>query len=231
MTNDELDTLLRAPLAADGFDLFDVVASGLGTSGATVQVFVDLTAVGDLGPEVSGALGVTPAAPARIDLEGVSRATRIVSALLDDGDPIVAAYTLEVSSPGLERALRTPAHFGRFVGAQVAIKTRPDALGDRRVEGLLDHADAAIDGGIRIGDRTIAYGDIERARTVFVWGPTSKPGSGSKPGGRAKQGASANATGATTPGDGPVRSDGSKSKDSKRRARPEQPREREGVIR
>ena len=44
-------------------------------------------------------------------------ASREVSALLDVEDPIPKAYTLEVSSPGDDRVLRTQAHFGRFVGS------------------------------------------------------------------------------------------------------------------
>ena len=52
------------------------------------------------------------------------RLTRRVSRLLDEHDPVPGRYTLEVSSPGLERPLRTPAHFRRAVGAEVTVKTR-----------------------------------------------------------------------------------------------------------
>ena len=76
-----------------------------------------------------------------IDIDAIAEATRIVSRELDVHDPIPSRYTLEVSSPGLERPLRTPAHFLRAVGQQVAVRTNPGVEGDRRVTGLLTTAD------------------------------------------------------------------------------------------
>ena len=70
---------------------------------------------------------------------------------LDVHDPIPGQYTLEVSSPGLERPLRTPAHFLRAVGQQVAVRTHPGVEGERRVTGLLTSAD---DSGIVITTST-----------------------------------------------------------------------------
>jgi ribosome maturation factor RimP len=101
----------------------------------------------------------------------VSEATRVVSAALDRHDPVPGRYTLEVSSPGVERTLRTPDHFERFVGTTVNVKTHPDVEGERRVEGSLEAAD---DDGIVVAGRRIAYADVERARTVFVWGPAER---------------------------------------------------------
>lgn len=145
---------LIAPLLADqGFELFDVeFAAG------TLRVSVDR--------------------PGGIDLDAVSAATEVVSAALDRHDPVPAeSYTLEVSSPGLERPLRTPDHFRRFVGTTVSIKTHPAVPGERRLEGRLDAAD---DDGVTVAGRTLAYGDIERARTVFEWGPKPRPPSPKK---------------------------------------------------
>ena len=101
-----------------------------------------------------------------VDLEGVTTATRLISDLLDSADLIGDRTTLEVSSPGIERSLRTPEHFQRFVGTQVAVKTRPGTEGERRVDGVLETAD---DEGVVVAGRRLAYGDIERAHTVFVW--------------------------------------------------------------
>ena len=125
-----------------------------------------------------------------LDLDALSDVTRALSRALDEADPINSAYTLEVTSPGLERTLRTPHHFTRAVGETVKVKTRPSASGedaDRRVEGLLAAAD---DGGITVRtavddegapvERRLSYDDIERARTIFEWGPGAKPG-GRKP--------------------------------------------------
>ena len=72
-----------------------------------------------------------------LDLDTIAQATRLVSLALDEHDPIDARYTLEVSSPGLERTLRTPAHFTRAVGIPRDLKTRPGVEGDRRVRGVL----------------------------------------------------------------------------------------------
>jgi ribosome maturation factor RimP len=104
---------------------------------------------------------------AAVDLDTIALASEQVSHALDRADPIPGRYTLEVSSPGVERPLRTPDHFRRVVGATVALRTRPGTDGERRVEGTLEAAD---DEGVRVAGRTLPYRDIERARTVFTWG-------------------------------------------------------------
>ncbi|MGH9148941.1 MAG: ribosome maturation factor RimP [Acidimicrobiales bacterium] len=109
-----------------------------------------------------------------IDLEAITEASERVSRLLDVHDPVPGSYTLEVTSPGLERPLRTPAQFRRFVGSVVAVKTHPHVEGERRLRGVIEVAD---DGGVVIEGRRLAYTEIERARTVFEWAPAPKPGS------------------------------------------------------
>ena len=138
--------LVEAPLAADGFEVVDVVFQG-------------------------SQLCVTVDRPEGVDIEAVSQASTVVSELLDgagpDGDDVVpGSYTLEVSSPGIERPLRTPDHFRRFVGSEVVGRTHPGAAGERRFEGLLESADHD---GVVVAGRRLAYADIERARTRFVW--------------------------------------------------------------
>jgi len=124
--------------------------------------------------EVSGSqVRITVDAPGGVDLEAIARATRAISAALDEHDPIPSKYTLEVSSPGLERALRTPAHFVAAVGTLVSVKTNARVDGERRIKGTLMAAD---DDGITVDDRTLQYSEIEKARTVFEWGPTPNPG-------------------------------------------------------
>jgi ribosome maturation factor RimP len=120
-----------------------------------------------------------------LDLDVLSDASRAVSRALDDAELIAGTYTLEVTSPGLERPLRTPQHFARAVGEQIKVKTVPGAAPDaeRRVAGELT---AAGDDGITVRTSTdeageptlrhLAYADIERARTVFEWGPGERPG-------------------------------------------------------
>lgn len=125
-----------------------------------------------------------------LDLDALAGATRAVSRALDEADPIAGAYTLEVTSPGLERRLRTPRHFAGAVGETVRIKLVAAADDDRRVTGVLAAADddgitvrpegAGDDAGDQAG-RRIRYDDIERARTVFEWGPGEKPGKARRP--------------------------------------------------
>lgn len=120
-----------------------------------------------------------------IDLEAITAASEQISALLDLHDAVPGGrYTLEVTSPGLERPLRTPEQFGRHVGSIVSVKTNPGVEGERRFQGVLTAADAegftiAVQPA-RPGDpateRRVTYEQIERARTVFEWGPAPKPG-------------------------------------------------------
>ena len=84
-------------------------------------------------------------------------------------------YTLEVSSPGLERPLRTPGHFAAAVGERVKIKLLPGVEGDRRADGVLVSADdrtatVATDDG----NRVLQLADVSKANTVFVWESTPK---------------------------------------------------------
>lgn len=125
-----------------------------------------------------------------VDLEALGAVTRAVSRALDDADPIAHRYTLEVTSPGVERRLRRPDHFKGAVGEAVKVRTLPEVDGERRVEGTLVAAD---DEGITVAfadtegegedeteveaERRVAYDQIERARTVFEWGtPADRPG-------------------------------------------------------
>jgi len=138
-----------------------------------------------------GVLRVTVQKEGGVDIGTIGKLTRQVSLLLDEEDPMPSQYTLEVSSPGLERVLRTPAHFVGAVGSLVAIKTKPGVDGDRRVKGTLISSDDSF-ATVALSDanpgetRVLALDDIEKARTLFEWGPAPKPGTGSKPGAPSK---------------------------------------------
>ena len=135
---------------------------------------VDLVDVQHLG----GTVRVTVDRTEGLDLDLISRITRDLSRALDDADPLPGRYTLEVSSPGLERPLRTAAHYRRAVGQDVAVKTRPEVEGERRVSGTVVAADddtvtVRLAGG---EERRFRHDEIEKARTTFAWGPAPKPG-------------------------------------------------------
>jgi ribosome maturation factor RimP len=133
-----------------------------------------------------------------LPVDALTDLTRELSRALDDQDPVPGRYTLEVSSPGLERPLRRPEHFRRAVGDEVTVKTVPGAEGERRARGTLIDAD---DDGITIrlddtteagpgpvGDegpvRQLGYDEILTARTRFQWGPDMAP-SDNRPGKKA----------------------------------------------
>lgn len=110
-----------------------------------------------------------------VDIDTLAEATREISRLLDDSEPVAGSYTLEVSSPGLERPLRTPQHFEGAVGEQVRIKLLAGTQGDRRCEGtLVSVAVDAITVETPEGPRVIDLADVSKARTVFDWSTSSR---------------------------------------------------------
>ncbi len=134
-----------------------------------------------------GTLRVTidtpPASEGGVNLEAIALATRLISRELDHEDPVPGHYTLEVTSPGLERQLRVPAHFQREIGKTVNIRLRDTTSDARRVHGTLVGASEtectvrlevlSADGTFT--ERVVPYHQIDRAKTVFAWGPTPKP--------------------------------------------------------
>jgi ribosome maturation factor RimP len=157
----DVDTIVGAvaPVVdALGLRLYDVEVSG--GPRATVRVTVDR--------------------PGGVDLEAIAAASEAVSRALD-ADPALpvagrGSYTLEVTSPGLERRLRTPDHFRGAVGSPVSIKTTREHGGDRRRGTLVAADDDGIDVDFDTGREHLAYPVVAQARTVFEWGPAPKPG-------------------------------------------------------
>ena len=124
-----------------------------------------------------GTLNVVVTKEGGVDLESLTKANRTIGEWLDLNDPIPGHFTLDVSSPGLERKLRTAKHFASAVGQTVTLRQIRPGEPTRRLEGLLTAAtdlDVTIDDG-DIGAVTIALDNIERARTVFHWGAEAKP--------------------------------------------------------
>ncbi len=105
--------------------------------------------------------------PGGIQVSDCQRVSEQIGALLDVEDPIPGAYDLEVSSPGLDRPLFTPAHFERFAGHRVRIRMRVPIGGRRRFTGTL----LGIQGDVvrlREGGEEFALplADIEKANVV-----------------------------------------------------------------
>ncbi|KFN44723.1 ribosome maturation factor RimP [Arenimonas oryziterrae] len=99
------------------------------------------------------------------DCEAVSRE---ISAVLDVNDPIASQYTLEVSSPGIDRPLFTAAQFARFVGEEAKVSLRLPQDGRRRLQGRI----VRVEGETVIiaeegkGEFAVAHDNIEKARLV-----------------------------------------------------------------
>jgi ribosome maturation factor RimP len=104
---------LAAPLAqSEGLEIVDIELKSEGTRGGRVlRLFLDKEG----GPNV----------------DELSRVSRGLSTLLDEQDVVDGSYTLEVSSPGINRPLRRPEHFARFVGKKIRVRTR-DLINGRR---------------------------------------------------------------------------------------------------
>jgi len=111
-----------------------------------------------------------------IDLDTLAAVNRDLGDVLDTEDPIAVPYTLEVSSPGLERKLRTELHWSGAVGDRVRVKLRREIDGRRRFEGIVigvTEGVAAVDSdGVTVG---VDLGTVDKATTVFVWSPQPKP--------------------------------------------------------
>lgn len=159
---DEVRAAIEPVLAGLGLRCYDVERTGTGR-GARLRILVERASSDDGG----------------LDLDLLTDATRALDVVLDDLEPPRSAYDLEVSSPGLERPLRTPEHFAGAIGSEVTVKTFSSVDGERRHRGELVASDA--DGcTIRVAgrDRTLAYDAIASARTVFEWGSgvATRPG-------------------------------------------------------
>ena len=111
-----------------------------------------------------------------VDLDAITDVTRALSPVLDDDSTLPGSFLLEVSSPGVERTLRTPAHYSGARGCTVSIKVRTES-GTERVHGVLVDSDDERCTIETDGKRAeLRFCDITQARTVFEWGPQPRPG-------------------------------------------------------
>jgi ribosome maturation factor RimP len=108
--------------------------------------------------------------PEGVGLDDCERASHELSALLDVEDPVPVGYTLEVSSPGLDRVLRKPAHFQRFIGERIWVELRAARDGRRRYTGRLDAlGDESIELQVDGAMVRVLFADISRARLAPLW--------------------------------------------------------------
>ena len=173
----QIANLLAPTVQALGLELLGVEYLAAPGS-ATLRVYID----------VAEAERATRA----VDIDDCEAASREVSAQLDVEDPISGNYTLEVSSPGLERPLFKPEQFARFVGEEVKAVLKVPQDGRRRLTGRIVSVDAGrilFDAdGI---DIDVAHDNSDKARLVPDWvalgiapQPKKKPSAGKKPAGK-----------------------------------------------
>lgn len=141
-----LRQLIEPGVKALGFDLVHVELGGSGHR-STLRVYID--------------------SPRGVTVDDCAAVSRQLSAVLDVEDPIRESYMLEVSSPGLDRPLATPAHFRGYVGELVKVRTVVELGGRRNFKGRLLEADderivVEVDGQ----RMEWTYDAIERARLV-----------------------------------------------------------------
>ena len=157
----QIAALLAPTVEALGLELIGVEYLP-SPGGALLRLYIDV-------PQAEAAGG------RMVGIEDCESVSREVSAQLDVEDPISSNYTLEVSSPGVDRPLFTAAQFARFAGEEVKVTLKLPHDGRRRLQGRI----AGVDGEtIRIeadgagGQKTmidVAMGNVEKARLVPDW--------------------------------------------------------------
>ena len=146
MLRDQLGGLLGPVVADLGYELWEIEYAPR-AGGGLLRLYID-----------------SPDGNSLDDCEKVSRA---VSAVLDEADPIPNEYTLEVSSPGLDRVLRTQAHFARFAGERVKVEMIAQINGRKRFQGRLQKVgESEITLDMDGSEVTLPIDDIHRARLV-----------------------------------------------------------------
>jgi ribosome maturation factor RimP len=147
---ERLIALIEPVLAQLGYELVELEYAA-GRTSAVVRIFIDQ--------------------PAGISVDDCERVSRDVAALLDVDDPIPTAYTLEVSSPGFDRVLRTPAHFERFVGERIFVELQAPRAGRKRYTGILKNVSGAgVELEVDKQTVDVPFGEIAKARLAPLTG-------------------------------------------------------------
>lgn len=184
--NPQIDRILAIiePVCVDaGFEVVDVRLL-MEQGGWVLRVCIDRPIADDA--------DLSEVSEDRVDLSECEEVSRLLSAALDVDDPIPQAYNLEISSPGIDRPLRTAGHFRRYAGAEVKIQLAvplATATGERRnFRGVLlgctgepgaEVVNVEVDGTTEFA---LPLEDIDSARIVPDWDDVMRGGSGvSKP--------------------------------------------------
>lgn len=110
---------------------------------------------------------VSVTSPDGVSLDNCVEATHLISPLLDVTPPVSGHYRLEVSSPGIERKLKTLQHFENSVGEKVSVTTMDKVK--YRGELLRVEGETVIIDEEAMGELSIPFGEISKAKTYFEW--------------------------------------------------------------
>lgn len=149
-----LEDVVVEELDALGFDLFELRRGGT-RSRPVLEVRLDRRDGGE------------------VTVEDCTRASRAIEGRLDGGDLVAPQYVLQVSSPGVERPLRSPADWRRFVGRWASVASV--ALGGRAewliagVETGDDGVEVAVLHDAKGNERRVALAEVTDARLAFRW--------------------------------------------------------------
>jgi ribosome maturation factor RimP len=146
----DLEGLVRPVVEASGLELVEV-GFQRGQGRRVLRVTVDREG----GVDIDAIAGASERLSRRLDLEGF--------------EP--GAYTLEVSSPGVERPLKEPRDFQRRVGERVKVRMAEPVEGAHGLTGtIVEAGPEEVRIATEAGERTVPYTGIRSARTVFEWG-------------------------------------------------------------
>jgi len=104
-----------------------------------------------------------------VSVEDCARASRIISTRLDADDPLKVSYTLEVSSPGIDRPLVRPRDFERFAGFEAKVELRTAVAGRKRYRGrLLGVVNDLVRLSTETGEAELPICEIEQAKLILT---------------------------------------------------------------
>lgn len=151
MQRHNLQDLLEPVIESLGYETIRILT--IGKEDPTLQVMIDVAGGGR-----------------EITVDDCAKVSRKLSVLLDEKDPIAGKYTLEVSSPGLDRPLTKPAHFERFAGNTAKVELYKEVDGRKRIKGIILPLDA--EGNIRLDmdgkEYVTAFENIAKAKIVIT---------------------------------------------------------------
>jgi len=145
---EKLEELLGPVIESMGYELVAIEMTGSGHG--TLRIYID--------------------SPDGITVDDCADVSYQVSGILDVEDPVRGAYTLEISSPGLDRPLVKPAHFSQVLGEEVRVRTHHAVLGRKNFKGRLESFDGNVL-AILVDNELyeIPFEDVEKANLVPVF--------------------------------------------------------------